>query len=659
MKPNARTHDVTSTLVGERIRGTIDADAIQHIMGVLTDLYEDPELAIIREYSTNALDANIEAGNPAPIEVTTPSALSPFFRVKDHGVGMNADTIRDVYSKYGTSTKRESNDVVGMLGLGCKSALTYTDQFSVASTLNEVQTLTSVSRDADGGVSFTIVSTTPTSEPNGTEVIIPARRDNDMAEKARLFFRFWKPGTVLVDGKQPDPIEGMWVTDEILVTNEVAGPTIVMGNVPYPAPGMELRERLGWHSHVVAYVDIGAVSFTPSREGLQDTDQVRKQVAAVKASVEAKMDTSFKRQIEEADSPQDMIQRFLDARNYGYAKGRSIAPHDWPAWTDSTGLKHRVPDSFFPAPPGHVDRTKALAVPFTKVHRRRDGEWLPQLSLTMVPDVMVFTGFDAVAFSPTKREKLEAWKAERKWDDWQPVRFIFTDKLPNGERLWFRPEQIQKWEDVEAIKIVRTKDGAAKPRGSYQGRQPGGNWYGDFQADTIDTTKPIYWAHGNVYTVRGHNAVRLGAVNEDGGTFVALPLNRIEKFKRDFPMAKHLDDVWAAHLKNVWKPFHKDDFLALSIDTWDKRLLAKLPETRIDDPEVVRWIRLANRKVAPKLTATYSDMSRYTTPPRQDEANPLDKYPLLDRDYRGSTTQIEHSIIYINAAYAAEKESQS
>ena len=49
------------------VRMSLDTQSIQHLMAVLTDLYSDPVLAVIREYATNARDSHIEAGNPDPI----------------------------------------------------------------------------------------------------------------------------------------------------------------------------------------------------------------------------------------------------------------------------------------------------------------------------------------------------------------------------------------------------------------------------------------------------------------------------------------------------------------------------------------------------------------------------------------------------------------
>jgi hypothetical protein len=641
---------------------TIDQGALSHIMSVLTDLYSDPELAIIREYSTNALDAHVEAGETRPIEVTLPSPLSPFLRIRDYGVGLDVADIRDIYSRYGTSTKRQSNDVVGMLGLGCKSALTYADQFTLASVKDERRVTVSVSRDEDGSGSMTIVSDERTSDPNGTEVIIPAKRDNTMADTAADFFRFWDEGTVLVNGKQPERIGGMWVNDKILVTESVDTPQIVMGNVAYPCPGLDMRDRLGWHSKVVAWVDIGTVAFTPSREALQDTKQTREEVGRVKAHIMAQMDASFKAQIEAAESPQDMLKLYLEARLHGYGNGlrnRIVPPHDEPAWEDDAGIKHRIPAEF-----GKIDGKpeRLLVVAWSKLHRRRDGEHYPALNTAAILTHHFFEGFDAAGFSPTKREKLEAYKAAKGLQ--QPERsaaFVFVDKLANGEKLWLRPEQIHKWADVDAIKIERkTSDGTSRPRGSYKGRQNGA-WYSTFQADTIDTSKPVYWLHGNDYQTRSHEAIRFEVI-EDDSTIVALPANRIEKFKRDFPKAINMDDAWRKHLTTVWKNFTKEDVIILSMDSGTRSVLTALDATRVDDPAIKRWIGLATRKADDTKKSTWEKYSRYTSPPAIAEDDPLDKYPLVEsfpRYYAPDKRQQEHTLIYLNAAYAAAERKAS
>ena len=86
MRPNTVIAEREGNLGGVQHKMTFDANSISHIMSVLTDLYSDPELAVIREYSTNAADSHIAAGAARPIEITTPNAMSPFFKVRDFGL---------------------------------------------------------------------------------------------------------------------------------------------------------------------------------------------------------------------------------------------------------------------------------------------------------------------------------------------------------------------------------------------------------------------------------------------------------------------------------------------------------------------------------------------------------------------------------------------
>src|SRR5687767_10437021 len=105
-------------LGGQKVAMGFDPNSLAHLMSVLTDLYSDPVGAIVREYSTNALDSHVEAaayvsalqvldthnelkhfdpryleGGMPPIEVSIPSTFSPFFKVVDHGIGLSVDDI--------------------------------------------------------------------------------------------------------------------------------------------------------------------------------------------------------------------------------------------------------------------------------------------------------------------------------------------------------------------------------------------------------------------------------------------------------------------------------------------------------------------------------------------------------------------------------------
>jgi HSP90 family molecular chaperone len=105
------------------------------IMNILSaTLYTDKVSAVLREYGCNAADANVEAGRgDVPIEVTLPTRLSPNVVIRDFGDGMTLDQVRGTFSKPGSSTKRHSNEITGMMGIGSKVGFAYGDSFLVTS----------------------------------------------------------------------------------------------------------------------------------------------------------------------------------------------------------------------------------------------------------------------------------------------------------------------------------------------------------------------------------------------------------------------------------------------------------------------------------------------------------------------------------------------
>jgi hypothetical protein len=101
------TREYDGNLQGETI--AVGIKDVRLIIDRLTDMYSDREMAVLREYSCNALDAHIEAGITSPIEVSTPGPLAPFLTIRDFGVGLCLEDIREIYSQYGASTKRNTN----------------------------------------------------------------------------------------------------------------------------------------------------------------------------------------------------------------------------------------------------------------------------------------------------------------------------------------------------------------------------------------------------------------------------------------------------------------------------------------------------------------------------------------------------------------------
>jgi hypothetical protein len=657
LKPTERVLEVDSTLAGENVRMGIDTSALQHIISVLTDLYSDPELAVIREYSTNALDAHKDAGNPLPIEVTTPTPLAPFFRVRDYGDGLDAEDIRNIYSRYGTSTKRDSNDVVGMLGLGCKSALTYSDQFTLVGVKDGRTVQVSVHRDEDGGGSMTIVSDEATPDaPSGVEVIVPAKHDNAFGHKAERFFRFWTKGTVLVNGKEPehisDQVDPTWlVPDKLFVYDpsktddgnynayfDTSSPDwVVMGNVAYPMPDESNQRNRKYR--IVAFVDIGDVNFTPSREALQLTSRTKATLADIMETTKRELAAAMQKRVAAAANPADAIRRVQEANVYGVKtadltfEGKQI-----PTTLERSALGPATAESTY------------LVVSSDRYARRKSGDRLRQIP-PYGSGRLVFTGFEANEFSTAKRQKFDAWLDQEGVE--RPKAIICVDKLTPDEAYWLKGTPIYDWTPVQAIKVEKaaTVGGyRARPSGSYE-KESGGH----IEAGDIDLTVPLLWTRPDErhspYDWRTRKNER---TYPDGTLVLVMPANRLDKFKRDFAHAMH----WRNYVKKEATDWLDQQDAAL-VEAAKYRIsgqgtpLSGLDPAQITDPDLAAWVRLQNTPASAvqsgiEKRSNYLDINRCSLSSKYPD--PLKEYPLVGN---GGAKLAEHIYLYVNAAFAA------
>lgn len=281
----------------------IKQDGLAHIFGVLRNqLYSDKILAVVREYSANAVDANVEAGKEdQAIVVTVPNAFDPAFRVRDFGNGLNEEEIRDIYANYGESTKRKSNKLIGQLGLGSKSAFAYGDNFVIDSYVDGKKSTYNAYIDPSQIGMIAKMNEEETSEPNGVEICIPVKYADiyGFTDKIKNFFKFWS-SKVEVRGIDVSEIslgnatiEGTnWKYFSHKQYSSTSFPSVVvMGNVAYPfnssIMSQEVKElfseKVGKDCYApslaynfIFYVDIGTVEVSASREDLQYTDFTKK-----------------------------------------------------------------------------------------------------------------------------------------------------------------------------------------------------------------------------------------------------------------------------------------------------------------------------------------------------------------------------------------------
>ncbi len=259
-----------------------------HIMGILRDtLYSDKVLAVLREYSANAWDAHREVGKgDLPIKVTLPTHDEPTLLIRDFGPGLSHDNVFRIYTQYGASTKRGSDDSVGMLGIGSKSGFAYSDSFTITSWHGGTKNVYVAVLDDTGKGKINLLHGEPCApQDTGIEIKI-AVRPSDISEftrKAQQLFRYFEPRPEInVELPAPPSKQTKLVNGTIRQAEEYGDNhwIAIMGCVPYRVDidqidRAEVGEFLPKITGTLNF-KIGEVAISASREGLKYSDRTKK-----------------------------------------------------------------------------------------------------------------------------------------------------------------------------------------------------------------------------------------------------------------------------------------------------------------------------------------------------------------------------------------------
>ena len=156
---------------------SLDLDSAQILMQMLSkNLYSDDIGSTVRECASNALDSHRRAGTTDPIIVSFGANKDGNyeFSVEDFGIGLDAEDVKNIISKYGKSTKRDSANELGMMGLGFKSPLAYCSSFYFVCRKNGVERKYMMYEGEDVNT-IDLLYETSTDQKNGVKVIVPVR----------------------------------------------------------------------------------------------------------------------------------------------------------------------------------------------------------------------------------------------------------------------------------------------------------------------------------------------------------------------------------------------------------------------------------------------------------------------------------------------------
>jgi hypothetical protein len=248
-------------------------------------LYSNKVQAVIRELSCNAYDAQVEAGNAdLPFDVKLPDNNygKDTFYVRDYGTGLTEEQIYNVYTTYFESTKTESNDYVGALGLGSKSPFCLTDSFTVESFVDGKLLTFLAFIGKEGMPEISKVGEAETTESNGLKVSFETDAGpGKFRREARNLFKWFPVVPNFITNEElavetVEPLRTLSDTVKVYPGNVFGYDERILvkqGTVVYPIPESIMRQHFAEFEYLssmrlVIEVDLGQVDITASRESL-------------------------------------------------------------------------------------------------------------------------------------------------------------------------------------------------------------------------------------------------------------------------------------------------------------------------------------------------------------------------------------------------------
>lgn len=292
----------------------LDASASQLIMDVLAKLYDNPVEAAIREYVSNAYDANIEAGSTEPVHLHVPTEDEPYLEVSDTGNGLDYLEIVSVFANFGTSTKRDSNEFIGGFGIGSKSGLAISDKIHISSVKNGLRNEFVIERKDGILQTRFIVENKETTSTSGTTVTVNLNENfiehnNPMLlTKYHYVIQGWSVKELIVDNPKKQfgslnddrisdtyhkiPNTNTWIHNSFLTTTDYQTTTqrLRIGKVLYKIPDnivQKLSDEIYYQIrqiNMVHDVPIGEFKINYAREKLDVSDPktIKKLVSIMK-----------------------------------------------------------------------------------------------------------------------------------------------------------------------------------------------------------------------------------------------------------------------------------------------------------------------------------------------------------------------------------------
>ncbi len=310
---------------GEQESHGFSIEASAKAFFILSDgLYSNKVKAVVRELSTNAYDSHVDKGvADKQFDVHVPTRLDPTFYVRDYGTSMSHEDCMQLYTTYFRSTRNDSNDAVGCLGLGSKAPFAYVDSFTVEAYLDGTRRMYTAYKDESGCPVFSLMDECETNEPNGIKVSLSVDKYDihDFQREANEVYRFFKvrpnfvgaevnfhDGTISLSGSH-------WEFEKGSYDN-----CLIMGQIAYPIDADQIKDEsahkfLYNSSGLNIYASIGDVDITPSRESLSYNSATKAKITEIVKEIGLEIATSMEEQISDQESLFHARMKYIELAN--------------------------------------------------------------------------------------------------------------------------------------------------------------------------------------------------------------------------------------------------------------------------------------------------------------------------------------------------------
>lgn len=352
---------------GKKTKFTIQASPKAFM--ILSDkLYKNKIRAVVRELTTNWLDAHILNGKQdVPCEIKCPNKLDPRFIIRDFGPGMSDFQIRGndeepgLYNSYFASTKAESNEFIGALGLGSKSPFSYTKSFTIVSYHGgRSRGYMAVMNNGEPDIRPLFDEPMKEDEQTGIEITVPVRLE-DVEKFAYEIAYVMRPmpvkpiitGANIVIDSFPQDVE--WFHSKNGFGKDKEGLYAVYGKIVYPIDkfeGLECSWLLNRYGTVYINFPLGELDITPSREELSLDDVTIENIKArvnsleketINKDIESLKNIKNKRQLVRELSQFTSSQlSILNSRNITF-DGKTY--YEWNNKYNTEAIKKKIEDS--------------------------------------------------------------------------------------------------------------------------------------------------------------------------------------------------------------------------------------------------------------------------------------------------------------------------